>query len=73
MILERIPDLRSLSVLDQLTLMSELWENIASHPEEIPVSPAIIEELDRRLAHYHKHPNEVTTLDEIKSRLLATR
>ncbi|RYD82647.1 MAG: addiction module protein [Verrucomicrobiaceae bacterium] len=68
--LERHPELRRLSPSEKLALVSELWDDLASHPEEIPITPEQIAELDRRLEAYHKDPSQSTTWEEIRARIL---
>lgn len=72
MILEQHPDLRQLSPADKLSLVTELWDDLASHPDEIPVTPEQVAELDRRMAAYRKDPTQVTTWEAIKSRILGS-
>ena len=48
MILEQHPDLQQLSPADKLSLVTELWDDLASQPNGIPITPEQIAELDRR-------------------------
>ena len=70
MILEQHPELKRLSPADKLALVSELWDDLAAHPEDVPVSPELIAELDRRMEDYHRDPTRVTTWEAVKTRLL---
>jgi putative addiction module component (TIGR02574 family) len=70
MILERHPDIQRLSSSEKLALVTELWDDLASNPVNIPVTPEQIAELDRRMEDYHKDPSQTTTWDEIKTRIL---
>lgn len=70
MILERHPELQQLSPADKLALVSELWDDLAAHPEDVPVEPELIAELDRRMEAYRKDPTQVTTWEAVKARLL---
>ena len=70
MILERHPELRRLSPADKLALVSELWDDLAAHPENVPIAPELIAELDRRMKTYRKDPSQVTTWEAVKARLL---
>lgn len=70
MILEQHPELRRLSPADKLALVAELWDDLAAHPENVPVTPELIAELDRRMADYRKDPTQVTTWEAVKARLL---
>jgi hypothetical protein len=46
MLLEKFPEVNRLSAVEKLQLATELWNNLETHPNEIPVSREIIEELD---------------------------
>lgn len=70
MILERHPELRQLSPADKLALVSELWDDLAAHPEDVPVSPEWIAELDQRMEAYRKDPTQITTWEAVEARLL---
>ena len=70
MILEQHPELQRLSSSEKLVLVSELWDDLAAHPEEVPVSPEQLAELDRRMEAYRREPTQVTTWEAIKARIL---
>jgi putative addiction module component (TIGR02574 family) len=70
MILESIPELKRLTPSEKLLLVSELWNDLAAHPTEVPVSREQIAELDRRMAEYRRDPNKVTTWEAIQKRIL---
>ena len=72
MILEQHPDLRRLSPAEKLSLVTELWDDLAANPEEVPVTTEQIAELDRRMAAYRKDPTQITTWEAIKSRILGS-
>ena len=71
MILERHPELRRLSAADKLALVSELWDELAAHPEEVPVDSELIAALDRRMEDYRRDPTQVTAWEGVKARLLS--
>ncbi|MEP6672229.1 MAG: addiction module protein [Chthoniobacter sp.] len=68
MILETIPGVGQLTAAEKLVLVSELWDDLAAHPNEIPVSREQIAELDRRMGEYHRDPSRVTTWEAIQPR-----
>lgn len=72
MILEQHPELQRLSPSQKLALVSELWDDLAAHPEEVPVAPEQIAELDRRMEAYRNDPTQVTTWEAIKARVLGS-
>jgi putative addiction module component (TIGR02574 family) len=73
MISETIPAIGALTAPEKMLLASELWAQLAEGDTEIPLTREQIAELDRRMEHYRRHPHEVTTWEEIKSRLLDRR
>jgi len=73
MILEKFPEVQRLSPSEKLIFVSELWNDLESHPSQVPVSPEIIAEVDRRMDHFKQHPDEFTTWDTVKQRILGTR
>jgi putative addiction module component (TIGR02574 family) len=69
-ILDRHPEIRRLSPAEKLALVAELWDDVSSHPENVPVSPEHLAELDRRMAEYRRDPSKVTSWEAIKARIL---
>ena len=56
----------------KLLLASELWDEAMAEDLDIPASPALLEELDRRHDEYRKDPSSVTSWEEAKARILAS-
>jgi len=73
MILEKFPEVQKLSPSEKLQFVSELWNDLESNPAEVPVSSEVIAELDRRMEHFKEHPDEFTTWDAVKQRILNSR
>ena len=48
MIKETIPELQKLSTADKFALAVELWDELSSTPDEMPVTEEQLNELDRR-------------------------
>jgi putative addiction module component (TIGR02574 family) len=72
MILDRHPDIQRLSPPEKLALVTEVWDDLATHPENIPVTAEQIAELDRRMEEHRKNPTEVTKWEDIKQRILGS-
>ena len=68
-ILEQHPDIQRLSPSEKLALVAELWDDLAAHPTDIPVTNEEISELDRRMEEYRKDPTRVTTWEAVKQRI----
>lgn len=70
MILETIPEVNRMTAAQKLLLVTELWDDLAAHPTEVPVSREQIAELDRRTEAYRRDPSQVTTWEAIQRRIL---
>lgn len=73
MILERFPEVQKMSSSEKLVLVSELWNDLEAHPSEVPVSREIIAELDRRMEQFHRNPNDFTSWESVRERILGSR
>jgi putative addiction module component (TIGR02574 family) len=69
MIKETIPELQKLSTADKFALAVELWDELSSSPDEMPVTEEQLNELDRRFEEYRQHPDKVVTWEEAKARI----
>ena len=58
-----------LSIPERLELLGELWDSIAEHPEQVPVSEAQRDDLERRLNEYEADPSNVLPWTEVRVRL----
>ncbi len=72
MILERFPEIQQLSPSEKLIFVSELWNDLEAQPSNIPVSPEVIAELDRRMEQFWQHPDQFTTWEAVKERILGS-
>ena len=70
MIIETIPGVDRLTAAEKLLLVSELWDDLAAHPAEVPISREQIAELDRRMEAYRRDPSQVTSWEAIQRRIL---
>jgi putative addiction module component (TIGR02574 family) len=73
MILEKFPEVQKLTPSEKLIFVSELWNDLEANPSEVPVSREVIAELDRRMEHFRQHPEEFTTWEEVKERVLGSK
>jgi putative addiction module component (TIGR02574 family) len=71
MIKEKIPELQKLSTADKFALAVELWDELSSNPDAIPVTEEQLNELDRRFEEYRHDPAKVVTWEEAKARILS--
>ena len=73
MIAERIPALKTLSAEEKLALASELWDEVAEHPELLPVREDHVRILQERMAEFERNPQGAIPWEEVKKRLLGSR
>jgi putative addiction module component (TIGR02574 family) len=64
-----LADLLELSVPERIQLVEDLWDSIASVPEAVPLGEAAREELDRRLAAYHRDSSAGSPWPEVRRRI----
>jgi len=66
--MNRVVDLDRLSTTERLQLVQDLWDQIAQQPDQVPVSAAQRDELDRRLADHAASPEDVVAWEAIRPR-----
>lgn len=62
-------DISELSIAERIQLAEDLWDSILKEQEELPLSQAQQQELDRRLENYKKNPTNGCSWEEVKKRL----
>jgi putative addiction module component (TIGR02574 family) len=58
-----------LSAAEKLQLVEDLWDDLASRPEDVPVHEWQIQELDRRKANLQSNPASGLTWKEVQQRI----
>ncbi len=62
-------DISELSIAERIQLAEDLWDSILEQQEELPLTPAQQQELDRRLENYKKNPTNGSSWEDVKKRL----
>lgn len=62
-------EISQLSVAERIQLAEDLWDSISEQQEELPLSEAQQQELDRRLESYKQNPTNGSSWTEVKKRL----
>jgi putative addiction module component (TIGR02574 family) len=62
---------RRLSPAEKFALAIELWDELASNPDEIPVTDEQLNELDRRFEEYQRNPDKVLAWEDVEARILS--
>ena len=58
-----------LSVSEKLQLVEDLWDDIASNPEAVPIYDWQKEELERRRKNLASHPDSALSWSEIRRKV----
>jgi putative addiction module component (TIGR02574 family) len=66
--------LRELPIEERIKAVSELWDSIVEEDPDlaIPLSPALMQELDQRLAEHNEDPTAVIPWDQVRDELVTT-
>jgi putative addiction module component (TIGR02574 family) len=67
--ISNIPEITKLSAPEKILLVEDLWDSIASDESAVPVPQSHMEELDRRLKRYESSPDNLLSLDELRTRI----
>jgi putative addiction module component (TIGR02574 family) len=68
-----LQELETLSVLERVQLVEDLWDSIARSNAELPVPQWQKDELARRKQRYLQHPESGATWDQVKRSILQPR
>lgn len=62
-------EIMELPVADRIQLVEDIWDSIAATPQAVPLTPEQTEELERRLAAYHRDPSAGSPWEEVRDRV----
>ena len=68
-----LSDLRSLSVVERLQLVEDLWDSIAEDQHSLPDHPAVIKELRARKKKFLANPSSGVPWEVAKRRIRSGR
>jgi putative addiction module component (TIGR02574 family) len=64
-----LADVLKLSISERLRVMEAIWDSIAEVPEEVELTAAQRQELDRRLEAYARDPAAGSPWSEVRARI----
>ena len=64
----KLEELRKLPMADKLRIVEQLWDDIASSGESIPVHPDYVEEAERRAEELDRNPEIALSREELWKR-----
>jgi len=69
MILGRVPQVKAMSLAEKVQLYDELWQELETHFNRLPVSEETIAAMDRELEEYRRDPSTGSTWEEVRARI----
>lgn len=66
-------ELRKLPLAERLQLVEELWESIARDSDQLTLTKAQADELDRRFADYEQNPEQGVSWEDVRDRIRTAR
>lgn len=66
-------EISQLSVAERIQLVQDIWDTVWSRPENLELTEAQSQELDRRLQNYRREPESSVPWDEVKERIRNTK
>lgn len=64
-----IPVISRLNIQEKIELMEDLWDTIAADESALPVPSSHRDELDRRQELYENAPDQLLSLEELKTKI----
>ena len=58
-----------LSTSEKILLVQDLWDEIARNPDDVHLTPAQAQELERRLRNHEESPGKYTSWEDLRARL----
>jgi putative addiction module component (TIGR02574 family) len=58
-----------MSIAERVEFAQAIWESVAQNPDDVPLTQAQREELDRRLEKFERNPNAGSTWELVRRSL----
>ncbi|MFB3892059.1 MAG: addiction module protein [Phycisphaerae bacterium] len=68
-----VAEIQKLSIDEQIDLVQDVWDGIAAHPEQVPLTSEQKCVLDKRLKEYKKDPAAAKPWEEVMERIRQRR
>jgi putative addiction module component (TIGR02574 family) len=66
-------EIKQLTVAERLLIVQEIWDSIAEDQESLPITEAQRDELDKRLEAYRAAPEQGSSWEEVKNRVVGNK
>lgn len=64
-----LAEIAQLSVAERIQLVEDIWDSVAVRPEDVPLTGAQVQELDRRLDDYQRNPQAEAEWQDVRQRI----
>jgi putative addiction module component (TIGR02574 family) len=69
MILERVPQVKEMSLAEKAQLYDELWQELERQFQQMPISEEMIADMDREMGEYRREPSKGSTWEQVRERI----
>ncbi len=66
-------EIKQLTVAERVLLVQEIWDSIVADQVSLPITEAQRDELDKRLEAYRAAPEEESSWEEVKNRVIGNK
>lgn len=66
-----LSDVLQLSVSERIQLVEDIWDTLAASSEDVPISQAQQDELDKRLEAHRQNPQLGSSWQQAKERIMS--
>jgi putative addiction module component (TIGR02574 family) len=66
-----LAEIKSLSIDERIALVDAIWDSIDAETENLPLTDAQRQELERRLAHHLANPDDVVSWEVVHAEAMA--
>jgi len=63
--------IQNLSVTEKIQLIEDIWDSIATEPDELTLTKAQKRELDKRIENLKRNPDQGSTWEDSKKRIIS--
>jgi len=64
-----IEHILELPTAERIAIVQEIWESMVEHPDNVEITAAQREELERRWIDFQQHPNDGESWSDVKKSL----
>ena len=69
MILERVPQVKAMSLAEKAQLYDELWHELEAQFQQMPISEEMIAAMDREMEEYRRDSSKGSTWEQVRERI----